>query len=164
MVYNAILGVGRDPQVTNDFVSDPSGVGFDLLPLMYVNDEGSGSTGQLLNVINPYFDYTNNTAFEWVVTTPQQNQVFGYALPKNCYIKNLSILYSLAITTSATVLIQVSEDGRTWQTIETRTTAATDRIATFEKLRFKFIRFDVTLTSSTFTLKRIELKSDPYQY
>lgn len=173
---NPFLGVGRLPKVTEDFISDPYGVGYDVTYLAQPEETTTNltPTGSLLAPINANFDYQNNIAYKFSRNGTALTNVFRYTFPKVIYMKTLNLLYSAhSEGATSTILIEVSPDGVNWETIENYSLTAgntlTQRLVSALNRKIKVVRFTVTLanvgaTDSSFEFHHIEAKSDPYQY
>lgn len=178
MVYDALNGVGRLPQVTQDFISDPGGIGFDLGAIMVSKETQIQGTkeGSLLNSINPNFDIVNFSAFNVQNTSNGTfTQILDFDLRKVIYLRPINcVTYqgSGGATTAPVLDISVSIDGINFTSIYNNTSAGgtigSPLVVTTSPTKAKIIR----ITSQTsrisgtaiFALQRLEVKSDPIQY
>lgn len=176
MGFDPIIGMGRSPMVTQDFITDPLGVGYDVTYLSQPFEQSlqMSPSGSLLAPINPNFDYLANNPYKMERNGTTQTNIFGYNYNKVIIMNSINILYSAsAVGATCNILIDISADGVNYETIENTTLTAGNSLS--QKLvialnkKVRTIRFTIQLaavgiTNSDFTLQKIEVKSDPYQY
>lgn len=178
MGYDPLNGVGRLPQVTQDFISDPGGVGYDLSPILITRETQIQGTkaGSLVNCANVNFDIVNFSAFNVQNTANGTfTQILDFDLQKKVFLKPITVITyqgSGGATTAPVLDISVSEDGTNFNSIYNNTSAGgtigSPLVVTTAPVKAKVVR----ITSQTsrisgtaiFALQRIDLKSDPYQY
>lgn len=107
MPFDAILGVGRSPKVTEDLkFPQYSLVDTDIAPTASIEIQTefgtvSGTLGDLNNIIEPEFDYVNNIPYEFTATQNAGSNSTRYIrlkFSKNIFIKKVIVLWSYEVT------------------------------------------------------------------
>lgn len=130
MPFDSIMGVGRSPQITKDFVINPYSFSqLDIAPNSIVKiDSAAGSTGEIgkpKNVVDSSFT-TDDLAYSFSTTDTSgtnKSVFFIFDLGREFFIRDASFNLQVDITnmtlgsTNTSARKEISNDGLTWTSI-----------------------------------------------
>ncbi len=171
MVFDTVMGVGKTPQITQDISLNPYNAYFDDVAGLIGLDLSLGANttiqGNIFNFLNPnvsYWDIAATTVTNFVhAVAGTDTTIFTLNLGKELIIRNIG-LYIFCNGTNTTAL-QISRDGRTWETLQTFASGGgVYTQATYTDKIFKFLRFSIALNGSASTeIKHLEMRIDSKQ-
>jgi len=155
MVYDAIMGVGKTPQITADVLVNPYSLQYDdvtqlAFPQVTLGG-GMSEINTVLNVTNPNVDYAYLAASGFATyqinktTAGTTTAYITYSFGKDMIFRGSTFYYN---SSGSVITIQSSFDGVNWFDV-TSTSSDGNHTLLLTDLRFKFIRIKADITGTT---------------
>lgn len=187
-MYDAIMGVGRSPQITSDIVLNPYSLGkTDISEIASLNTEATNTdintkTGNIRDIINENFDSSSGNAYSMTSDVEAAGTNIGLSLildfQKVIYVH--SVEYKLTVAHSAAAgggthnplgdNVQFSNDGVNWSNSGINNYANGSFSNTIYQKKFRFVKFSYSwransdATSITLSFNYIRILIDNIQY
>lgn len=117
------MGVGIEPQVTQDVTINPYTLNDDVSYLVGFSYAAGGMTvaGTPLTFLNPAYDFVNLQNFQFASTGgSSQTATLTLDLGKILSLRSIMFYFSTqAVAGAAVTTLSMSSDGATWTTLET---------------------------------------------
>lgn len=152
VVFDPIMQVGKQPQITEDIRASPLAFGDDISSIAAVSTRFSAAftqTGSVLNILNPNFDYVSFTAYQATTTaTDQRTAEVVFDLGREVNIRYAVIYWAMSDENSnASATIDISSDGSIWINKETQSTDGTYTSTVLDSV-FRYFRIKFTPSAS----------------
>lgn len=179
-MFEPIMGVGKTPMITEDITNlNPYGIANDEIASYCVLTTVLGGTtpveaGSVLNIINPFFDYSNNTAYAVSNGTPGLASTVKLTIDigKRVILRSFELYCSFVDTApplAMSVAVSYSYDGVTYIPLQTVFPTNTDYTFKYTDLAARFFKVDCNLSPggtgvATIKFNQLSIKADSKQF
>jgi len=181
-MFDAIMGVGKTPEITKSFTSNPyQTIGEEVTNVSVITTQLSGNhsitEGSIINITNPFFDYVANNAL--VISRTTMGSGTSYLtidLGRELVLRAIEMYFENGgyTTETITVACQTSKDGTIYEEdsdiASDSDTGGTEYTKVWKDKVCRYIRIRLTSAGGAatpaviLTVNRLRIFLNPIQY